>query len=377
MQHPFRHPPAKLLSFLIWPAFLVVALHYAMELHNGGHPFKTGDWLINYADGLVRRGLVGAMIGILNDYVHSLKWLTYSAQVMFLFFMNYLSHKVYLEREREPEWLIFFLSPAFILFSFYDFNAGFRKEIICFVAFAILAYDYAKRNLSIQSFVLSGLTYALGCFSHEAAIFTLPFFLYILRESYVCHQLSRRTATLAALLYLSIAGASVLFARAFPGGPTTAAVICESAMANGFPKRICDGAIFWIGVDAQHGHQTVLEKLPDYLVRYPGMAALAIFPLFLTAWWKRNMAFLFITAAMISPLFYLATDWGRWINIYIFCLFLLLLAESTQKEIRLPKVPGWGIAAYLILWSIPHYDPKRPHFGLPERIFSIAIELQR
>lgn len=47
-------------SYLIWPFFLTMMIYYYFELIKYGfNAYKTGDWLINYYSGFVRRGLIG------------------------------------------------------------------------------------------------------------------------------------------------------------------------------------------------------------------------------------------------------------------------------------------------------------------------------
>jgi hypothetical protein len=47
-------------GFLIFLMSLLI-VQYAAQVSAGGHPWKTGDWLINYSDGLIRRGLSGSL----------------------------------------------------------------------------------------------------------------------------------------------------------------------------------------------------------------------------------------------------------------------------------------------------------------------------
>ena len=52
-----------LLSFLIF--YLIEVIHYQQSF--AFHPWIAGDWLINYSNGFIRRGLLGAVIDKYSD----------------------------------------------------------------------------------------------------------------------------------------------------------------------------------------------------------------------------------------------------------------------------------------------------------------------
>jgi len=46
--------------------FVKVEYRYFSQVQDGGHPWQTGDWLINYQSGFVRRGLIGELFFMLS-----------------------------------------------------------------------------------------------------------------------------------------------------------------------------------------------------------------------------------------------------------------------------------------------------------------------
>lgn len=53
------------------------------------------------------------------------------------------------------------------------------------------------------------------------------------------------------------------------------------------------------------------------------------------------------------PLFIVALDWGRWIEMYTFLLFATLLAQSVHEKIEVYNIHPVVILLYLTTWSVP------------------------
>ncbi len=353
----------RFVPFIIWPVFLTFVFHYFKQVSSGGHIWKTADWLISYYVGPVRRGLIGSLLIFISDFGISLKWLVFSVQVVFYFLIFFLTQKLYLMRERGYEWLMLLFSPAFIFFPFYSFRGSFRKEIIVFVSFLVLANFYARRNISSKTISASFVLYLLAAFSHEMAAFTLPFFAYILFQSFRSGMIERRLALISIALFSAAALSSLLFAMAFPA-TSAGEQICVSAVSRGFSYHICEGAIAALRYDAGHWIGLVRSYQPEYTLIYLPLAILAMIPLFISDWFRKNAALLLISFGFISPLFLLSTDWGRWIQVYAFFVFVLMLAESVLQDIKIRKLPIWLLLVYLSVWSIPHCCAHNIGYGL-------------
>ena len=85
----------KYLPYGIWIFFSYFTLHYAIEISNGGNGWKTGDWLINYSDGFIRRGFMGSILYAISDKGIPLLWLTYSIQVAIYAILFLIISKLY------------------------------------------------------------------------------------------------------------------------------------------------------------------------------------------------------------------------------------------------------------------------------------------
>lgn len=356
----------KYSSFSIWPFFFTMAIFYYLATTLWGEPWRIGDWLINFAGGPIRRGLIGSLLIAISEYGLPLKWLTFAVQISFYFFIFLLVQKIYLLRERGYEWLLILLSPAFLLFPFYNPQGGFRKEIILFTSFAVIAFAYAKKEMSPLALTLSLILYSLTAFSHELATVTLPFFLYVIYNSFRLRFLSPRLALTFSALFSLAAISALIFAATFKGDLAQIERICESVISHGLPMDACNGAIFWLRFDAYVGFNKVGDYLPGYIFLYLPLSILALLPWAISNWAGKNKALLLICFACISPLFFLGVDWGRWIHLYVFFVFTLLLSESVWSDISLRKFPALAVLLYLTTWSIPHCCSERMGFGLIE-----------
>jgi hypothetical protein len=346
----------KIMPNFIWLFLGVIAYRYYNEVNNGGGIFKTGDWLINYSAGPIRRGLIGTFFFYASELGMSLRWVTYTVQVLFYVAVFFFVLQIYRLREREWAWTVLLFSPAFLLFPFYDFTGGFRKELIVFASFAFLCLCYAKRQVGKLQLVLAGGIFLLGAFSHELTVFTLPFFIYLFYKFYQDALITKVAAVSAVSGFSFISIFAALFAYIFQGNPAHACAICKSLLEKGFEEQICGGAIGWLGHDAAYNISLVHDVLWESLKLYIPLLLLSIAPIFLVSWLRREtIVLLLIGMLSLLPLYIIATDWGRWIHIYVFFVFSIVLAESVGKKIEFRTIPLFVVFLYLTTWSIPHF----------------------
>jgi len=337
-------------------------LRYAQEIHNGGNSWKTGDWLINYEGGWVRRGLIGQGLYNLSAVLGvNLLWSAFFLQSLIYFFIAYLVLKLYFSAEREVSSLAIIFSPAFIfLFPFNDFQGGFRKEIIVFLSFCLLAVGLMKGHFNQRYLVLSLILYIIAVFSHEIAAFCLVFFLYLLFESKTFDP-TKKGIIRFYLICFSIAGVSGLtFSVLYPGTVDTSNAICESIKILGLNQDICEGSIDSLKYDLSYGSAEVIKRFPQYLRFYPILIILSMIPVFLTDWWKKRLLLILSGFISMIPLFIIAIDWGRFIHVYIFMTFVFLLFDSCNNFIEFKKVPLGFVLMYVCLWGIAHADTHLP-----------------
>jgi len=353
-------------SYVIWPCLIFMMAYYSIELLKYNfHVFKTGDWLINYDYGFVRRGLIGSLFTIIvknfNLSYSGLVWTIFFIQNIFYILIFYFIQKIYLLNKTNYFNLILFLSPAYILFPYYDFAGGYRKEIIAFLSFAILTYSYCKEIKSTKIIWTSLILYIIGLFSHEATIFILPFFIFILLKIKKNNLLSIKKTNTFIILFLTAALISFILSYLSSIDLKKNILImnntCKYFISIGFEDKICESAFIFIA-------RTFKENLDEIIYTiYPRLSItfllffLSILPVFFSNWIKskENKLVTVVGIIFILPLFFIAHDFGRWIHIYIFCLFTIILADKSKHKYNKKIIPTFFLVGYLLLWSLPHY----------------------
>ena len=257
------HTYGLLLVFI----FLWIELRYLSQIYSGGHPWQTGDWLINYRSGFVRRGLVGEIIRILSEFSNlQILWIAFALQG--LFFAAALSFHYGIIRFLSEEKIHFnlfkisvvLLSPAGVLFNAYNPDFSLRKEII---GLALINWMYLNRlrNKGISRFYIwcSITIYAFFIFSWEAGVAFLPFVISLLLDRERIGETLRKTdlGKFYIKFLLFISALCVILSLIFHGSSVNSKVICISLQENNeIGKELCSGAIdavswsysyFWSG----------------------------------------------------------------------------------------------------------------------------------
>lgn len=361
--------------FLIWAALIFFVFQYGMEISKGGNEWKTGDWLINYESGPVRRGFFGQIVIYLASLGGDLKWIVFFIQSIAYVAIYYLVIKIYFMRQRNYAWYIFIFSPAFLFFPLFDIQGGFRKEILQFLSFSIIAYYYAVNRLNIKNIFLAYLIYLIAVFSHELNAMALPFYLYVFYRSACLGNLRPRFSIIFSVLFFSTSVFAFIFSIKFPGSVYVSDGICQSLVSRGLNRDICAGAIEWLRYDLKYGQKIVFGLVSEYVFYLP-IFIIAVAPVFFTNW-ARGLSLILLIVGFIFfiPLYFVAIDWGRWIYIYVFMVFVLVLSESVFSKIDIKPLPVWFVGVYLITWSIPHCCSNRPMFGWIEWIWSFSQKI--
>ena len=343
---------------------------YSRAISFGIQPYRIGDWLINYQGGFVRRGLIGQLIYLISTNKPNTIWIAYALQGIIYLVLSYFVLRLYFLQKRDRTWLLFLFSPAFIfLFPFYDSEGWFRKELLVYLAYVLLLYGLRDGLFRVRYLWISLSLYVCSVFSHEVASLTLIFFLYPLYQIVKQNPDQKRKIYLFMGVYGIVSVAGIVLAVAFPGGLIAVEKICQSLTFRGLQPEICDGAIRYLAYGMNHGLQEVMlmVQTKNYLLIYPALLLIAMVPIALTSWWHQRIIFLALGFISLLPLFFVATDWGRWIAIFTTLIFLSILFDSTLREIKTRSVSLLAVIAYASLWSIPHIQ------GWPTRLVESYI----
>jgi hypothetical protein len=332
--------------FLTYLRFIAVAtVFHGIGILRDQNGWCLGDWLINYHAGFVRRGLTGEIALRVGHGVHlSPLIVVLLMQLACYAAMLFAVHRLVSGTRLQLWTAAALVSPATLGFHVLEPTGGFRKEIILLGGLGLLmllVLRWPKRSaLTIAYLSLLVVTCVL---SHESLIL---FGAYVVAALAIGLDSISRAIKLS-LLPAALAVAAVVVVSHHPGNEQMARNIC---WALGYPATgplppLCGGAIAYLSRNLSFGRSELIVYFNTchYGRSYPILALLALLPVFMaykTLWRyvavRRSLAILtaasLISFAASSPLFFYALDWGRWIYIHVFCIFLLLLLIEYRRQ---------------------------------------------
>jgi hypothetical protein len=350
-----------------------------------------GDWLINYEAGFVRRGLTGQLIWFAARasqlspiYIAAILCMVCYVTIFYIVW-------ILLANSSWRLWVLIGLaSPALLGFSVAG-RSGFHKEVLYFaglaIFFVLLLRQYKDGILTTYLTVAC----VFCVLSHEALFLYLPYFAAALL---VTLGDAKRTLKIT-IIPIILAAVSFYVVTKHPGTAAMSSRICASLGDQNV--RACGGSMGYLANDSAFAHSQVLSDAAHYhyFSNLPPLALLTYLPIVMAfaSLWRiaRLRIALFhlglvslISCAMSFTLFYYATDWGRWIYIHAFSLFLILLfvdyrhqADSPAAfEPRLPARKSQLVLAAIFLflyatsWDMPDYGdtPRFGYLGMVDRL---------
>jgi hypothetical protein len=351
-----------------------------------------GDWLINYQGGFVRRGLTGQIILLLSQWLHVSPLLTAVAVALIAYLIVYWSIWKLLENSSWRLWVLAaFVSPALLGFTVAA-RGGFHKDVLYLASLALLLVLMMRKD--VKAWVLMVyLTWACSfcILSHEPLFVYLP---YVLAALVIGVGEIKRAVAIALIPMIFALGSFYAVAK-HHGDTHTVTAVCDSLGKEYAP--VCLGSISNLSHSSEYARQETIEDSTRYHYYriYPPMALVALIPILMgfadlwrTPGLRRDLKLLAGTAAvsfvMSLTLFYYATDWGRWIYMHLFSLFLILLFLDHRRQTDISTaVPVRGIAGgriqvgvvtlllfvYATCWNLPNFSgkPLGGYLGLVNR----------
>ena len=368
-----------------------------LRLHQlGGNDWITGDWLINYDAGFVRRGLSGSLILTLSDLVDTTPTLVVGVVLAVLWTTTCLAVLVLWRRSQADFARLFILlSPGFLAFEIWDFQGGARKElaIFCFLAVMLASRprDHKARVAPVIWTTFFTVLPPILILTHELVAFTVP----LLVVAFYLH--SRDFPVRSAHKLFFYVGISVFSALALavailnPGTPVQRENICISLQMRGSSDIVCAGAVSWIGKTSDD----VFAFIGDYadshflVVMYLLTAGMATLPfLYFRSARSQNgfstLGVMALASMAVLPLFAVGADWGRWIHIVATLSTVLVLAFPSQfapvgfslsaKRGILTPSQILVLTLYSMGWSIDHFGGNDVAPGLLRLLDSFNLE---
>ena len=327
------------------------------------HGYITSDWLINYTNGLVRRGLFGEMamqthrwFGISPVEVVLIgKYLAYGILCGSILLLAIVKGIGFIE-------ILFLISPWALMFDLNDPLGSGRKEILLFASFTLFALlqvfnkSPSKSIFKRWDFYYLLLVMAAMAFTHEGLIFFFPFFylpLYLKRGLNKSDFLTFFIPYFASLLVLA-----VLYVF-FNGNKETADAICNSLNPWSVNGSLGCDAINLLAGKHPKAHIGFIKSFTPLLL-------LTMIPIYCYGRWiaglTKHHLFLAMVLSLILtvPLYGIAIDWGRWIHISGLLFFITFFSlKGTGTPIRKPSLIAIMLVLclavpYTFYWRIPH-----------------------
>ncbi len=351
--------------------YLAYALYHASEIH----PWIIGEWLINYQGGFVRRGLIGEVIWRVTNWF-GIDRVLFVLIVQELVLFSFLSVMFFVVRDTHVSMLTILMvfSPAFLLFMVKEWShLGVRKEIfflliLSFITVVLLRID----KIPVWLPDVAGVAMIVTVFIHEMlAIYCLYIVVLI-----AIHQKRFTSALLKIMLYTLfcfVAFGVIVLNRI---DNNVIASICQSLKPS-LPRDCLTGeigAITFLTRDVQFGMRfvqyfTTTETTVVYIIT----GILSFFPIvgtiiYYRLWDLLSRQFVVFISGLILVSFVLtiilcviAADYGRFINIHIVSLSILIVFMLKKHHIH--KVQQWStrqfyfgcgvIIFWVASWKLP------------------------
>ena len=345
------------------------------------------DWLINYQGGFVRRGLIGEFLFQIHNIINFDLDILIFTFVSFLYLMvSFFLIKIIKYLENSQLNTLIFLSPGFFLYQIMNSEVIGRKDILFLLVLAFFVF-FEKRLNNKNLFVLLILLVFFLSLSHSIFLFYTPylFFLFFLIKS-----IRKLKVTFAEINIFSTSLFIIFFLIYFnQGNEFIVSEICKSV--KNFVTSNCEihGQMFWLGNDAK-SHISVQEiKFNHFLIYLFSIIAVYFF-IFIKFYNSKlkikslninkfNPAFILLVLFLFTlPVYYLGSDWGRYISlsfagsffIFIFCVKEKLFFRN--YEIRFNKIFFiLLIIIYSFSWTFPFYHAEQLKFTFKKPILKI------
>jgi hypothetical protein len=348
----YRHRNA-----LLWALYLVACASLFRGIaQEERYPYPIREMLLNYADGIVRRGLSGEVIlwaqrTFGGEVVH---W-AYGISCLMAGALFAMSIGLYRRLPADPVQLPLILAPWGLAFFAYDSIGSFRKEILGYVAILLIvrACFAASARTAMNWMIFGALFYVVVLYVHEGVATMAPALLMACGLLvWQFPDLKRFVVGLVILCGLLTLVTLLLLALLPQRDP---ALLC-AAVAD----PVCKDPFAWVGRSFADGVSYTIARrdrvdLPFYAV----FAALAVLPLrgIEVHGWSRRMHWLALSASVMCmvPVFLSAYDWGRWIQMIVLPLSLVGLAAVALGKAQCVRIlPAWAVLVYIGTLGLSH-----------------------
>lgn len=342
-----------LMATLLLGAFAAQSVRGFRRAIAGDDPWLTGDWLVSYAGGFIRRGLFGFLLGIGSPTQQRTVITLWLIQVLLYAVLFAVVMRWALCLPSPTRWVPLFLSPAFLLFSLHDFQGSHRKEIIGLVALAIMVESVRAGRFCRTALGVALILLLIGAFSHEINALFVPALIGVAVAAFRASLITMRQLRAFIGGSAAIGGLALLLSVLRPGDSETVAAVCSDLIGRGFEESVCGGAIGYLGFATSDAFASVGNRLPGQLL-FVVVGIFAIAGLRLSTWFRQNTRLIFAVCGPFFLLYPVGMDWGRWIMVQAtVATFFVVLGEWQQRNVP-DRLPWPFVLVYVLCWRAPH-----------------------
>ncbi len=282
-------------------------------LNRGGDNWGSGEWLINYGGGFIRRGLFGEILLNLPFTGAQTLWVLFVFQsglffIIWLYFVKTLARFNF-----EWSYIAILCNPFALCILAWDEYVFVRKELLGIAVLVLIADRINRDSIPRKLFLVSiHVFFALAVFSSEVNLTLLPGLIYLISIY------SRKTVNFFhSFILVVISLSSILVSLIYPGDKLAAQNICKKIVDDGLDASSnCMGSVSIIGMPIKEMVSTLIGNYPSNFT-YLIIGLIALFPLIRSNWINQNLLWFYFMLLGVSPLFFIGWDYGRWIFIFI------------------------------------------------------------
>lgn len=336
-------------TILLLSFFQVIVRVYIISTQ-GGHNWGTGEWLINYSGGFVRRGMIGSLLFLVSQDQPYVLFVLFAVQaslitVVYAFFLYCLNKFRFTWAS-----IALFCSPFSITFIGWDQYVFARKELIGLVTLILIASIKLfgiKRKIFPVGFAL--ILYTIGVFSSEVNLVFISAVVYLLSLVYLEESVSRFWICTSLFLFATLC--AFFTSVFFTGDRNQATEMCKKVIDSGLSaNQNCRGSIRMMGESPDVFFSLILSAFPHYLF-YLFILLFALLPILSTGWHKQNSQWFFAILICTGSLFVLALDYGR--NVFI-VVSALTICLATSIRCLSQKWNPWIVIFYVACVGMGH-----------------------
>ena len=334
-----------LFSIIFFSYSAVILKRLIADYQLGGNSWKQGDWLINIDNVLVRRGPFGSAILRMSDFFSANPLLVVVIiQGILLVTLVFFTWCLIQKFEHSNTYWLLFLSPAFFaIFWAVDGQGGLRKELIIYVSFLLFLYALSSTRWKNPLFILSGFLFFTGLVAHEANLLFVPIYGYCGLLALHANRLDRNLAFIG-LLALIVTSVFVIYFTATYSRIENTIEVCLPLLERGVSADMCNGAITYLSKNLNEATAfTARIVSSNDIIKLPFMFLLSFVSLILFAAQTdkplKTILQLCLSVAVFTPLYFVGTDYGRWVNFGVSSFVFLAICLVVTENLKIKKEP--------------------------------------